>query len=155
METGVCIRKAGEQDAHAVYRLICELENTNFEFELFKQFYTINVKDHKNIYLVASVNGQVCGFISCHSQLLLHHMDIVYEIQEMYVCEEQRGKGLGIGLMKHLEKELKLRQCRHLEVSSNKLRDQAHEFYTSRGFNRTHYKFTRSFDFMHEYRNVL
>ncbi len=152
METGVCIRKAGEQDAHAVYRMICELENAHFDADLFNQFYLTNVKDPKNIYLVASVNGNVCGFVSCHSQLLLHHMSIVYEIQEMYVCEEQRGKGLGVGLMRHLEKELRLRKCQHLEVSSNKLRDQAHEFYTSRGFNRTHYKFTRSFDFVHDFR---
>lgn len=146
METGVCIRKAGEQDAQSVHKLICELENTNFEPERFKQFYLTNVRDQRNIYLVATVNGNVCGFISCHSQLLLHHMGIVYEIQEMYVCEEQRGKGLGVGLMKHLEKELKLRDCELLEVSSNRLRDSAHEFYTNRGFNRTHYKFTRNFE---------
>ncbi|MCC6817272.1 MAG: GNAT family N-acetyltransferase [Bacteroidia bacterium] len=147
METGICIRKASEHDVMSVYSLICQLENTQFDEELFKQFYLMNMRDHKNIYLVASVNGKVCGFISCHSQLLLHHLNIVYEIQEMYVCEEQRGKGLGVGLIKHLEKELKLRKCQFLEVSSNVVRGNAHDFYLKRGFDQTHLKFTRSFSF--------
>lgn len=144
METGICIRKAGEQDVNFVHALICKLVDTQFDLELFKQFYLSNLRDQKNIYLVSTVNGKVCGFISCHSQLLLHHMSIVYEIQEMYVCDEERGKGLGVGLLKHLEKEIKLRKGKFLEVSSNFKRDNAHEFYLKRGFDKTHFKFTRS-----------
>lgn len=150
METGISIRKAGDQDVKDVHRLICELENVEFDQELFRQFYSTNIKEPRNIYLVAIENGKVCGFVSCHSQLLLHHLSIVYEIQEMIVDVAHRGKGLGLGLMKHLEKELKIRKCRLLEVSSNKLRDKAHEFYQNAGFNRTHYKFTKTFEEIHE-----
>jgi len=146
METGICIRKAQEQDASAVHRLICMLEELEFDKAKFETFYLANLKDPRNIYLVASVNGKVAAFISCHGQLLLHHLDIVYEIQEMIVEKALRGLGLGIGLMRHLEKELRLRNCQLLEVCSSKLRDQAHEFYQNTGFNRTHYKFTKSYE---------
>ena len=146
METGICIRKAQEQDASAVHRLVCILEEVEFDKAKFETFYLANIKDPRNIYLVASVNGKVAAFISCHGQLLLHHLDIVYEIQEMIVEKALRGLGLGIGLMRHLEKELRLRNGQLLEVCSNKLRDQAHEFYQNAGFNRTHYKFTKSYE---------
>lgn len=146
METGICIRKAIDQDASAVYRLICILENQEFNQAVFEKFFHANIKDPRNIYLVATINGKVGAFVSCHSQLLLHHLDFVYEIQEMIVDEAYRGQGLGLGLMKHLEKELHQRNCRCLEVSSNKLREPAHEFYQNAGFNRTHYKFTKTFE---------
>lgn len=146
METGICIRKAQEQDASAVHKLIGILEETTFDQSLFEKYFSSNIKDPRNIYLVATINGQVGAFISCHSQLLLHHLDFVYEIQEMIVDEAYRGHGLGLGLMKHLEKELRLRKCKFLEVCSSKLREHAHEFYQYAGFNRTHYKFTKSFE---------
>lgn len=146
METGICIRKAQEQDASAVHRLIGILEETTFDQSLFETYFVSNIKDPRNIYLVATINGKVGAFISCHSQLLLHHLDFVYEIQEMIVDEAYRGHGLGLGLIKHLEKELRLRKCKFLEVCSSKLRESAHEFYQNAGFNRTHYKFTKSFE---------
>ncbi|MFM6984272.1 MAG: GNAT family N-acetyltransferase [Chitinophagaceae bacterium] len=146
METGICIRKAQEQDASAVHRLIGILEETTFDQSLFETYFVSNIKDPRNIYLVATINGKVGAFISCHSQLLLHHLDFVYEIQEMIVDEAYRGHGLGLGLIKHLEKELRLRKCKFLEVCSSKLRERAHEFYQNAGFNRTHYKFTKSFE---------
>ncbi len=149
METGICIRKANEHDALGVYQLICELEETTFDKALFEKYFISNIKDPRNIYLVATVNGQVGAFVSCHSQLLLHHLTFVYEIQEMIVSEIFRGRGIGLSLMKHLEKELKLRNCQLLEVCSSKLRDNAHEFYQSAGFNRTHYKFTKSYEELH------
>ncbi|HEY1045314.1 MAG TPA: GNAT family N-acetyltransferase [Bacteroidia bacterium] len=143
-ESSIQLRKSNDLDAKQVHKLICLLENENLDLEMFTQMFSGNVRDPRNIYLVAEENGLIVGFISCHSQVLLHHLDIVYEIQEMFVDEHFRGKGLGRQLLENLQNEIQLRKGKYLEVSSNKLRDQAHEFYQLAGFNRTHYKFTKN-----------
>lgn len=141
-ESTIQLRKSTDSDAKHVHKLICLLENENFDPEMFEQMFAGNVRDPRNIYLVAEVNGLIVGFIGCHSQVLLHHLDIVYEIQEMIVDEQYRGMGLGQQLLSKLQHEILTRKGKLLEVSSNKLRDKAHEFYQMAGFNRTHYKFT-------------
>lgn len=142
-EIKINIRKASQTDVKKVHKLVCQLENTFFDYEIFTQMYESNIRDPRNIYLVAEFNGATAGFLSCHSQMLLHHLDMVYEIQEMITDPDFRKLGIGRNLLRFLEKEVRLRNGKLLEVCSNKLRDRAHEFYQFAGFNRTHYKFTK------------
>lgn len=139
------IRSAKPEDVQIIYTFICDLEKTTFDFERFRQLYLQNIGAEKHIYLVAEENSTVIGYLSCHGQPLLHHLGMVYEIQEMFVDEDQRGKGIGRKLVAELESRLRDRECRGIEVSSNATRTATHEFYVSCGFKKSHFKFTKAY----------
>lgn len=137
------IRNATLADTSAVYRFVCELEDKIFDKEMFERYYTENIGNKGYFYLVATANDIPVGYLSCHGQLLLHHMNYVYEIQELFVDGAHRGKGIGKQLITHLERLLADKEYDLLEVASNLTRAEAHGFYLSAGFGKTHYKFTK------------
>lgn len=137
------IRSATTADADHIYRFVCGLSEKSFNAAIFKQHYETNLGSDRNYYFVAEVNGIVSGFISCQGQLLLHHNDWVYEIQELYVDSAYRSLGIGQKLLQHLEATLAGMTYDILEVSSNNMRKDAHRFYLSNGFGQTHTKFTK------------
>ncbi len=139
----VAIRPAASADVQSIYTFICDLEEQTFDFELFSQYFLQNISAKNNIYLVAIENDKTIGYISCHGQLLLHHLGMVYEIQEMFVDPDHRGKGIGHQLINTLETHLRDRECCSLEVTTNAKRTATQAFYTACGFNKTHLKFTK------------
>jgi len=138
------IRNAGPEDMEAIFAFICELEEISYDFNLFKRFYLCNISNKENIYLVAVDElGKPIGFISCHGQVLLHHMGKVYEIQEMFVDRDNRNKGMGKLMLRGLEKCLQNEDYVLLEVAVNSKRQDSREFYRKCGFEQTHLKFTK------------
>ncbi len=139
----VQIRNATISDADAVYQFVCELEDMIFEKELFDKYYEENINNDNYYYLIATDNEVPVGYLSCHGQLLLHHLNYVYEIQELFVPTMHRGKGIGKLLITHLEKLLADKSYDMLEVASGFRRTESHEFYKAAGFAQSHYKFTK------------
>lgn len=138
------IRLANSEDLPSIFAFICDLEEQTFDFELFQQYYRQNISEKNNIYLVAVDSNQIpIGYISCHGQLLLHHLGMVYEIQEMFVDPLHRGQGIGHQLIGALETRLRDRECRSLEVTTNAKRAATQEFYAACGFTKSHVKFTK------------
>ena len=95
---------------------------------------------------MAEEEGKVIGFLSCHGQPLLHHLSIVYEIQELVVENEYKGQQIGTKLIDFLERLLleNTTEMVLLEVTANKKREQSHNFYKKNGFAETHFKFTKT-----------
>ncbi len=139
------IRRATENDRLIIYDLICQLENTVFEYSIFEKFYLTNLQNPTIIYLVAEYEEKVIGFLSCHGQPLLHHLSIVYEIQELVITSENRGNNIGTKLINFLEQLLleNTTETILLEVTANKKREQSHDFYKKNAFAETHFKFTK------------
>lgn len=138
------IRLATSEDLPSIFAFICDLEEQTFDFDLFQQYYRQNISEKNNIYLVAVDGNQLpIGYISCHGQLLLHHLGMVYEIQEMFVDPLHRGQGIGHQLIEALETRLRDRECRSLEVTTNAKRAATQEFYAACGFTKSHVKFTK------------
>lgn len=144
MATSVLTRRAVPEDVAIVFKFICALEEESFNFEVFAPLYERNINDPDNIYLVAVDNELVVGYLSCHEQVLLHHVGKVFEIQELYVEKEYRGQGVGRLLIQSLEKIIGPENYKSLEVTSNAKRIRAHQFYEECGFARTHVKLTKS-----------
>ncbi|MGN6417066.1 MAG: GNAT family N-acetyltransferase [Pseudobacter sp.] len=139
------IRFATISDLPSIYAFVCDLEEQTFDFELFQQYYRQNISEKNNIYLVAADNNNIpVGYISCHGQLLLHHLGMVFEIQEMFVDPLHRGQGIGHRLIEILETHLRERECRSLEVTTNAKREATQEFYAACGFTKSHVKFTKT-----------
>lgn len=139
---GLTIRYATTADTEHVYQFVCLLEDMQFDRQLFEQYYLLNISHPEYYYLLAVDDDKPVGYISCHGQLLLHHLGYVYEIQELYVDITYRGKGIGRLLIEHLRELLKDKDYDMLEVACGFKRPESHVFYEQVGFSRTHYKFT-------------
>lgn len=137
------VRLATSDDFLAVYNLINELEDQIFDRNKQEKIYHKNLNNPDIIYFVAATKLKIVGFISAHIQLLLHHSESVAEIQELIVTKEYRSQKIGKLLLDQIILELKNRNITQLEVTSNKMREAAHQFYLREGFVDSHKKFTK------------
>lgn len=138
----VIARPAKFTDFLTIYAFINGLENTIFNEEIQATIFKTNLANSNINYFITELNGEAVGFISCHFQYLLHHANLVGEIQEMFVKENCRGMGIGKILLQTVLEEAKKRDVKLVEVTSNKLREKAHQFYLREGFKASHFKFT-------------
>ncbi|NBA84531.1 GNAT family N-acetyltransferase [Emticicia sp. CRIBPO] len=137
------IRKVSSGDYEAIYGLICDLEDTILDAETFRSIFEINISNPAYLYLLAEKGPEVIGMISLHCQLLLHHCGLVGEVQELIVKEKFRGMHIGEALLEEVVRFARQNNWLQLEVSSNKKRLRAHQFYLKNGFAQNHFKFVR------------
>lgn len=135
-------RKATLQDFDTVYQLINELEDAVLPKEKQVEIFQKNIQHEQIIYLVAEEDNHLVGFMGTHIQDLLHHAGKVAEIQELIVDKAHRSTGLGSLFLKELFKILNDRGIHEVEVTSNKMRERAHQFYVKENFKDSHKKFT-------------
>ncbi len=139
----VLIRPATITDFDVIFDFVCGLENEQFDRSRMRQCYVTNLYAPHHHYLLATVDGDAVGYITCHGQILMHHCGLVYEIQEMYVVPEYRSKGVGKLLLAALHERLSRENYVLLEVASSFKRADAHRFYEANGFVKATYKFKR------------
>ncbi len=142
MKPNISIRKIQIQDLDFVYKSICELENEVLEFEVFKEIFNANISNPNNIYLIAEEENESLGFISFHTQNLLHHCGLVGEIQEFFVDKNHRGKGVGRKLIDEILKYAEENNLKSIEVTTSKKRIENVAIYENLGFTLSHNKFT-------------
>lgn len=136
------IRRAVIADIEHVYEMLCCLSDKQHNKERFMRCFETNLQNDTIIYMIAEANNMPCGFVSCHSQQLLHHTGTAYEIQEMYIKEACRGWGIGKKLIAALRTIISETDYDVFEVTSSNWREEAHAFYLNNGFTQTHKKFT-------------
>lgn len=136
------IRKIEKQDLDFVYKAICELENEVLDFEVFESIFYENISNPRNVYLIAENESEGLGFISFHTQNLLHHCGLVGEIQEFFIHQKHRGKGVGRLLINEIKNFAEQHNLKSIEVTTNKRRVENVAIYENLGFNLSHNKFT-------------
>lgn len=136
------IREVENGDLDFVYKALCELENEELDFEVFKEIFYENISNPKNLYLIAENESEGVGFISFHTQNLLHHCGLVGEIQEFFIHKDHRGKGVGRLLIEKIMQFSDLNNLKSIEVTTNKKRVENVLIYENLGFGLTHNKFT-------------
>lgn len=134
------VRNANDQDAEAVYELICELENTRYPKDRFIELFINNNKDKNIGYFVAQMAGQVVGFGSIYINKLLHHCGKVCEIQELIISRDYRSQNIGKALLHELLAWADRQGALQVEVTCNNARIEALQFYKANGFVPTHQK---------------
>ena len=136
------IRPATADDFEYVYQFVNVLHGEVFDRESQWDIYFDNASNANNIYLMAWAHTLPVGFLSCHTQRLLHHGGLIGEIQEMYVPEGARSHGIGKLLLERCKEIAAANGVLQLEVTSGLKREGAHRFYEREGFLFTHKKFT-------------
>lgn len=136
------IRNAKSDDLDTIFNFICELENEVFDYQIFKGIFEENLRNLNYVYYVAESDVQIVGFISFHTQKLLHHCGIVGEIQELYVVPNFRNQQIGRFLVNKVKDYAKTHKLKSIEVTSNKLRTENVYIYEHLGFKLSHNKLT-------------
>ena len=142
MESNVELISANKSDCKYVYGLLCILEQTEFEYSTFQNNYLDNLNNENVHYFVVMYKNEKCGFISIHSQILLHHNSKIGEIQEFIIDEKYRQKGIGRNVIKIIKEFCTTNNIQQLEVCTNKIRLDTQRFYTDNEFIESHYKYT-------------
>ena len=134
------IRKCKNEDRYEVYRLVNQLKEKPLNRGAFFKKFGNNLFDKNIEYWLIDNHESIIGFISIHTNQLLHHDEAVYEIQELIIDESFRSFGLGSNLLNFV---LDRFQNKNIELSSNKTRLKSASFYEKHGFKATHNKFVR------------
>lgn len=143
MEYNIVIRRAENNDFEEIYKIICELEKEQLDFDKFRLIYYKNISNSEYVYLVALYDNKIIGFISFHTQNLLHHCGSVGEIQEFFIDRNFRNSGIGKMLIDEINRISLINKIKFIEVTSNKERIDNVIIYERLGFNLTHNKFTK------------
>jgi PhnO protein len=101
-----------------------------------------NISNPKNLYLIAENKNEGLGFISFHTQNLLHHCGLVGEIQEFFIHQKYRGQGVGRILINEILNYAEEHNLKSIEVTTNKKRVENVAIYENLGFTLSHNKFT-------------
>ena len=134
----VCeLRRATLYDTDAVYALICELKQGQFDLQAFSAGYAANLQDANMHYQLALIDGQVVGLIG------LHHANWIGEIQELVVMPQARGLRVGSQLLAWAEAAAREAGAEVTELSTSTQRLDAHRFYQREGYTMSHFRFTK------------
>ncbi|QSB27605.1 GNAT family N-acetyltransferase [Flavobacterium sp. CLA17] len=142
MQSKIKVRKVEKQDLDFVYKSICELENEELDFEVFAAIFNENIANPRNLYLMAENEKEGAGFISFHTQNLLHHCGLVGEIQEFFMHQKYRGQGVGRLLINEIKNFAEQNNLKSIEVTTNRRRVENVLIYENLGFTLSHNKFT-------------
>jgi PhnO protein len=142
MASIVNIRKIERDDFEFVYHSLCDLENQIMDFSTIEGILKENTSNPDYLYLVAEVQSKRVGFITFHTQKLMHHAGGVGEIQEFYITPNNRGMGIGKQLVQFVLEFAERKELKSIEVTTNKRREENVDIYQNLGFNLTHNKFT-------------
>lgn len=137
------LRRATPEDAQAVYGLICELKQAEFDQRAFNAGYQANLQDRNMHYHLAELDGHVVGMIGLHLQFHLHHANWIGEIQELVVLPQARGLKVGSQLLAWAEEFARDAGAEMTELSTSVKRVDAHRFYLREGYAQSHYRFTK------------
>ncbi len=136
------IRNAELKDLDIVFDFICELESEVFDYQIFKDIFEENLQNPNYVYYLIEMENRAVGFISFHTQKLLHHCGVVGEIQEFYINPNFRNQGIGKLLIQEVKTYAKANNLKSIEVTSNKRRTENVQVYEHLGFRLSHNKFT-------------
>lgn len=137
------LRPATQYDTDAVYALICELKQAEFDHHAFRVGFNANLRDPNMRYHLALLDGEVVGMIGLHLQFHLHHVNWIGEIQELVVMPQARGLNVGSKLLAWAEEEARQAGAEMTGLSTNVKRHDAHRFYLREGYEQSHFRFTK------------
>ena len=137
------LRPATPDDTHAVYGLIVELKQKEYDRETFAAGFAANLNNPQQFYQLAVINGEVVGLIGMQIMFPLNLNGWIGEIQELVVLPQMRGLNIGQALLAWAETQAKRSGANLMELSSGRVRTDAHRFYLREGYQQSHFRFKK------------
>jgi (aminoalkyl)phosphonate N-acetyltransferase len=138
------LRRATAEDTEAVYGLICELKQKAYDRQSFAAGFAANLNNPSQRYQLARVNGEIVGLIGLQIMFPLNLNCWIGEIQELVILPQMRGLNIGQQLLSWAEEEARRCGASLMELSSGKVRTDAHRFYLREGYQQSHFRFKKA-----------
>jgi ribosomal protein S18 acetylase RimI-like enzyme len=138
------IRTARVSDAQALAELLSQLGYPSTTGFVQKKLKKVSKKDDR--VMVATLHGEVVGFVSCHIVPLIHQSGNLCRITALVVADGFRNSSIGRKLMNAVERYAQTRRCIKIEVTSGQHRSQAHRFYGRLGYREVSRRFLKDLD---------
>lgn len=138
------LRPASLADTDAVYGLIGELKQKEYDRNAFAAGFAANLNNPQQRYQLAEVNGEIVGLIGIQIMFPLNLNCWIGEIQELVVLPQMRGLNVGQRLLAWAEDEARQNGASLMELSSGKVRTDAHRFYQREGYEQSHFRFKKT-----------
>lgn len=97
-----------------------------------------------NFVFVAEDNGQIIGLAAFSVRNVIRYPKQIAELDELFVSQEYRQKGVGKLLMQKVEEKAKELNCYRLYVESQYKHETAHKFYEQLGYTNYGYHFIKN-----------
>jgi N-acetylglutamate synthase-like GNAT family acetyltransferase len=137
------IRELSKNDYSSVVRLLKQLGYGDNNATSLSERYAI-FKKHKGIvFVVEDELKNVVGFAAITIMPLIHCDGLLARIAGICIDEKQRSGGIGAELIKYIENYCIEKECVLLEVTTNLVREKAHQFYLNNGFVETHKRYNK------------
>ena len=144
------IRKAEKTDLQSILDLYADPDIDNGQILEFpdaeKLFSKIETYPNYHVY-VALLNDEIVGtFELLIMDNLAHSGTPSGIVEDVVVRSDFRGQGIGKKMMQFAIEQCKIAGCYKMMLSSNVIRDHAHHFYESLGFEKHGYSFQIKFE---------
>lgn len=143
----IIFRKATVNDVQAIVEMIADDElgkqRENFQIPLPEEYYSafenINRDDNQELIVVENEEKEVIGTLQLSFiQYLTYQGGIRAQIEAVRVRKDQRGTGLGTEMFEWAIERAKERQAHLLQLTTDKKRPEALNFYKKLGFKESH-----------------
>jgi GNAT superfamily N-acetyltransferase len=138
----VKIRIARRSDAERIAQLCGELGYPASPAQIAARLRQLTPATKHAVFLAESAQAGVIGWVHVSTSHLLES-DMRAEVNGLIVAEGQRSGGAGARLLQAAEDWARKRGCLGMNVRSNVIRERAHKFYETNGYE--HYKTQRAF----------
>ena len=136
------IRVAEMNDAAALAQLMCELGYRTTKSEMQMRLQRI-ATDERYRTFVAVCGGKVCGMIGTLTYPSYEHNDPSGRIVALVIKSTMRRRGIGRALITTAEKDFAERGIRRVALNTRLVREDAHKFYESLGYERSGWRFVK------------
>ena len=142
------IRAAEMNDAAALAQLMSELGYETTESEMQTRMETISTDERYRTF-VAVLDGKVCGMIGTLSTPSYEHDDPGGRILALATLSTMRRRGIGRALIATAEKDFAQRRIKRVALNTQFVREDAHRFYESLGYERNGWRFVKQLSVSH------
>jgi len=140
-------RKATEKDVSTIVKMIADDElgekRENFQIplpsEYLKAFEKINADENQELIIVENENAEIIGTLQLtFIQYLTYQGGIRAQIEAVRIRKDKRGLGIGKKMFQWAIARAKERNAHLLQLTTDKKRPEAIQFYEGLGFKQSH-----------------
>jgi GNAT superfamily N-acetyltransferase len=141
-QAGIKIRRAKSSDAARIAELSGQLGYPAKPSEIAQRLRRIQPASQHAVLVAESPEQKAIGWLHVSVSPLLE-VQLRAEVNALVVDDDERSRGTGALLLCAAEQWARSRGCKNMSVRSNVIRERAHQFYLSHGYE--HYKTQKGF----------